>query len=126
MADDTDALVHAIENGDGHIKFPAGTYRITRTIEIDMTRHGPLGMTGAAGATTIVMDAAGPAIRLVGTHTGTGDPGTRNESVVHSQRMPIIADLKITGTHPEADGIQCLQTMQIILRRLAFTYGCCF
>ena len=50
------------------------TYRITRTIEIDLTATGPFGMT-AAGATTIVMDGAGPAFRFVGTHGGTGDPG---------------------------------------------------
>ncbi|MCS5583598.1 MAG: right-handed parallel beta-helix repeat-containing protein [Pseudomonadales bacterium] len=121
IADDTDAIIHAIENGDGHIELPAGTFRITRTIEVDLTSNSPLAITGAAGATTIVMDAAGPAIRLVGTHGGTGDPGSRSESVVDFQRMPVIADLKITGSHPLADGIQCLQTMQIILRSLLIT-----
>ncbi|MEC7566008.1 MAG: right-handed parallel beta-helix repeat-containing protein [Planctomycetota bacterium] len=121
IADDTDAIIHAIENGDGHIELPAGTFRITRTIEIDLTSNSPLAITGAAGTTTIMMDAAGPAFRLVGTHDGTGDPGSRSESVVDFQRMPVIADLKITGSHPQADGIQCLQTMQIILRSLLIT-----
>ena len=56
VTDDTDAIIHAIENGDGYLKLPAGTYRITRTLEINLANNGPFGITGAAGATTIVMD----------------------------------------------------------------------
>jgi parallel beta-helix repeat protein len=121
VTDDTDAIMHAIENGDGHLKLPAGTYRITRPLEINLGKNGPLGITGAAGASTIVMDGPGPAIRLIGSHSGTGDPGSRNQSVIDAERMPIIADLKITGTHNEADGIECLATMQIVLRSLLIT-----
>lgn len=119
--DDTQAILHAIEQGDGHVRIPPGTYRITSTIEVDLTTSGPFGMTGAAGATTIVMDGPGPAFRFTGTHNGTGDPGSRNEQVIHSERMPILADLKITGTHKEADGVECVKTMQMVFRNLLIT-----
>ncbi len=119
--DDTEAILHAIEQGDGHVRIPPGTYRITRTIEIDLTATGPFGMTGAAGATTIVMDGAGPAFRFLGTHGGTGDPGSRSDDVIHNERMPILADMKITGTHPEADGVECQKTMQMVFRNLLLT-----
>lgn len=119
--DDTQAILHAIEQGDGHVRLPPGTYRITSTIEVDLTTSGPFGMTGAAGATTIVMDGPGPAFRFTGTHNGTGDPGSRNEQVIHSERMPILADLKITGTHEEADGVECVKTMQMVFRNLLIT-----
>ncbi len=119
--DDTQAILHAIEQGDGHVRIPPGTYRITSTIEIDLTASGPFGMTGAAGATTIVMDGPGPAFRFTGTHNGTGDPGSRNEQVIHSERMPILADLKITGSHEKADGVECVKTMQMVFRNLLIT-----
>jgi len=119
--DDTQAILHAIKQGDGHVRIPPGTYRITRTIEIDLTTSGPFGMTGAAGATTIVMDGPGPAFRFIGTHSGTGDPGSRNEQVIHSERMPILADLKITGSHEEAGGVECVKTMQMVFRNLLIT-----
>ena len=119
--DDTEALIHAIEQGDGHVRIPPGTYRITKTIEIDLTATGPFGMTGAAGATTIVMDGEGPAFRFIGTHGGTGDPGSRSEEVIHTERMPVLADMKITGSHEAADGVECIKTMQMVFRNLLIT-----
>jgi hypothetical protein len=118
QADDTAALEHAIEQGDGRIRLPRGSYRITRTIEIDVAARGPVSIEGSGGTARIVMAAPGPALRLLGTHDGTGDPGTRSDSVRLQQRMPTISGLEITGEHPEADGIELVGTMQPILTSL--------
>ena len=79
IADDTAALQHAIDDGDGFLLLPRGDYRITRPLEIDLARGepGPLirrGLHGAGGTARIIMDAAGPAIRITGTHRGNADP----------------------------------------------------
>src|SRR5438128_2728588 len=72
-ADDTDAIQRAIDHG-GAIAFPRGDYRITRTIEVKLSEHGPVSLTGQGGVGRVVMAGLGPAFRFVGTHTGTADP----------------------------------------------------
>ena len=34
-ADDTAAILHALQKGDGTLEFPRGDYLISRTIEVD-------------------------------------------------------------------------------------------
>jgi hypothetical protein len=68
------------------------------------------------------MTGAGPAIRLVGTHGGTGSPSSVRGNVYPDQRLPTIQNIEIEGAHPEADGIELIQTMQsvfegVIIRR---------
>lgn len=113
--DDTAALQHAVDQGDGVIELPRGTYRITRSIEIDLERHGWLGLAGAHGTARIVMAAAGPALRIVGHHGGTALPSSVQPLVWQRERMPQVSGLEILGEHPEADGIQLIETMQAAL-----------
>lgn len=116
VADDTEAVRHAVENGDGLLEFPRGIYLLTGTVEVDLARAGFHGIAGAAGTARIVAAGSGPAFRLVGTHGGTGDPGSVAPAVWTAQRMPVVADLEIEGRHPEADGIELVRTMQAIVR----------
>lgn len=118
QADDTDALRHAISDGDGRIRLPRGEYRIRETIELNLGEQGPLSLEGSGGTARIVMTGPGPALRLVGNHNGTGDPGTRTEAVRITERMPTLSNLEVTGTHPEADGIELVGTLQPILSHL--------
>ena len=37
VADDTEAIQHAVTQGDGVLHFPPGTYRITQPIEIKLS-----------------------------------------------------------------------------------------
>ena len=67
VADDTEAIQHAVTQGDGVLYFPPGNYRITQPIEIKLSEHGPLGIDGTGGTARVVMDGKGPAFRLVGT-----------------------------------------------------------
>ncbi len=120
--DDTDAIRHAVTEGDGWIEFPPGNYRISDTIEIRLKDKSPIGIDGSGGTSRIVMSSAGPAIRLIGTHGGTGDPASVTTEV-WPQCLPTIKNLVIEGNHPEADGIELIETMQsvfegVLIRRV--------
>ncbi len=117
-ADDTDAVLHAVRDGGGLVRFPRGTYRLTRTVEIELAKSQSLALEGTGGTARIVMAAPGPAIRIVGTHRGTGDPGSVKPEIWQSERMPTVSNLNIEGMHAEADGLEMVGTMQSILRGL--------
>lgn len=114
QTDDTGAIEHAINDGDGLLEFPKGRYRITRPLEIPLQVKGPRGISGSSGTATIIMDGPGPAFRLLGNHHGTGDPGSVKPGVWHSERMPTVRDIVIEGVHAEADGFELSGTMQAI------------
>lgn len=113
--DDTEAIRHAVRDGDGVLHFPPGSYRLTQPIDIDLSQTGPLGIDGTSGTARILMAGPGPAFRLVGTHGGTGDPSSVQGNVYPKQRLPTIKNIEIEGAHPEADGIEMTQTMQSVL-----------
>lgn len=115
-SDDTNAIRHAIAQGDGPIEFPRGRYLLRETVEIDLARTGYLGLVGSQGTAQIIMAGSGPAFRFVGHHGGTAVPESLQPVVSQRERMPMVSNLEITGTHPEADGIQLRQTMQVTLQ----------
>ena len=121
VADDTEAIQHAVTQGDGVLHFPPGTYRITQPIEIKLSKHGPLGMDGTGGTARVVMNGKGPAFRLVGTHGGTGDPGSRKGNVASHQRLPTIRNIEVEGAHAEADGFELIETMQSVFEGVLVT-----
>ena len=121
VTDDTEAIKHTVANGDGMLHFPPGTYRITRPIEINLAKRGPLGIDGTSGTARIIMAGQGPAFRLMGTHAGTGDPGSRKGNVATQQRMPTIRNIEVEGTHAEADGFELVQTMQSVFEGVMVT-----
>src|SRR5258708_38968252 len=59
--DDTDAIEHAIRDGDGLLEFPRGVYRITRPVVIPLKEFAPLAVHGSGGTAKLVMAVAGPA-----------------------------------------------------------------
>ena len=113
--DDTAAIRHALADGEGCLTFSAGTYRINKTIEIDLNRPNRIGIDGANGTAKVLMTGSGPAFRFTGTHAGTGDPNSVKPNVWSRQRMPTIANLEIEGAHPEADGLELKGTMQAVI-----------
>ncbi len=121
--DDTDAILHAINEGDGEIIFARGNYRITKPIEIVLEKVNRIGIVGSAGTAKVIMDGPGPAFRFVGTHAATADPKGFEPNVWQKQRMPVIQNIEIEGRHPQADGIELDGTMQanisgVLLREL--------
>ena len=118
LTDDTEAIQHAIDDGDGHLEFPRGEYRISRTLMVDLQKRSRSSIGGAGGTAKIVMHGPGPAIFLNATHAKTADPtGFRPEEWQH-ERMPTIDGIEIEGRHPEADGIQIVGVMQPTLTRV--------
>jgi len=71
ITDDTDALQHALEAGDGVLRLNKGTYRITKPLMLDLTKQGFGAVRGESGTSRIVMAGEGPAIRVIGDHQGT-------------------------------------------------------
>ena len=122
-ADDAEAIQHAVREGLGQVYFPPGDYRIGRSIELDTTAYGRIGLDGASGTAKIVMAAAGPAFLLSGSHEGTASPPSVRPEVWANERMPTIRHLEIEGAHEDADGIVLEGTMQssiegVLLRNL--------
>ena len=121
QGDDTEAIQHAVSQGDGVLHFPPGTYRITQSIEVRLAKRGPLSIDGSGGSAKVVMAGPGPAFRLVGTHGGTGDPGSRKGNVASHQRLPTIRNIEVEGAHAEADGFELVETMQSVFEGVMVT-----
>jgi len=115
--DDTKAFQSAVDSGRGDIHVPRGTYRLTRTIMIDLDRIGPVSIIGT-GTSKLVMAGPGPALKLIGTHKGTASPDSVKENVWKSQRMPTVSGLEIVGAAPLACGVEARGTMEATFSRL--------
>ncbi|MFO0939290.1 MAG: right-handed parallel beta-helix repeat-containing protein [Pirellulales bacterium] len=114
--DDTAELQTAIDAGGG-VQLEGRSYFLTKTLVVDLQRTGYFSLRGN-GCTKLVMQAAGPAIRIAGTHTGTADPKSVKSEVWDRQRAPTIEGIEIVGTQAEACGIELEETMQAILSKL--------
>jgi hypothetical protein len=116
--DDTEAIQHALDDGDGVIEFPRGEYRITRTLLVDLEKSSRTALHGSGGVAKLIMDGPGPAIFLKASHAKSADPtGFRPEEWRH-ERMPTVSGLEIEGRHAEADGIRIAGVMQPTLTGL--------
>lgn len=116
-ADDTAAIQAAADAGMGDLRFRRGTYRLTKTIDIDLDRVGPTSIHGG-GVARFVMEAEGPAFRFRGTHRGTAAPATFEENVWDRQRTPMVDGIEIVGGHEGASGVEASGTMQLTITRL--------
>jgi hypothetical protein len=115
QADDTAAIQALVDLKAGTIRFPAGNYRITKPIVVNLDTVGFTSLV-ADGTAQLVMAGPGPAIRIVGTHGGTAAPDSVKPEVWDRQRMPAVTGLAVLGAHADADGIEAAGTMQLTLR----------
>lgn len=116
-ADDTAAVQTTVDAG-GAVRYARGTYRLTKTIVVDLDKTGFISLNGD-GVARFVMEGAGPAFKFVGTHGGTADPKSLRPEIFERQRTPMVDGIEIVGAHPEADGIEATGTMQITITRVA-------
>ena len=79
VTDDTEALQHTLEAGDGILRLNKGTYRITKPLLLDLTKQGYGAVRGENGTSRIIMAGEGPAIRVLGDHQGTAFPGSASQ-----------------------------------------------
>src|SRR5262245_63462463 len=91
QTDDTAALSHAVQRGDGHLVFPRGDYLIAKPLFVPLHLHGRFAMSGAGGTARLIMNGPGPAIHLVGTHRRTAQPDHFQEGVWLRERMPMLS-----------------------------------
>ena len=108
--DDTEALQHALDAGDGVLHLDKGTYRISRTIVLDLTKQGYGAVRGEGGTSRVVMAGPGPALRIVGDHRGTAQPQSYKPHTWERERFPTIKGVEIVGAHPDAVGIELRRT----------------
>lgn len=117
VSDDTEAIYAAVRAAeDGELLFTKGTYRITRSIEIELGNHGPLVIRGVAGASTIAMEGNGAAFIIKGTHEGSALPASVKPPVWEKEKFFVIESLEILGKGEESDGIQLDGLMQPVVR----------
>lgn len=110
--DDTEAFGHAIADGDGIVELPRGDYRITRTLLVDLAKHGRVSFNGSGGVAKLLMEGGGPAIFLKATHAKSAAPAGFRPEEWQRERMPQVSGLEIEGRHAEADGIRIEGVMQ--------------
>ncbi|MCB1086691.1 MAG: right-handed parallel beta-helix repeat-containing protein, partial [Verrucomicrobiae bacterium] len=111
-----------IEANDGFLNLEPGVHRITKGLTIDLTKFPNGGVRAAGGKATLVMEGAGPAIRLAGSHEGSADPKSFNPAT-WNEASPVVADITILGHHPEADGVELFQCVQPIINKVSIR-GC--
>lgn len=114
--DDWQAIQNAINVGNGSTVFPHGTYRITKTVTVNLNKSGFTALRGD-GTARIVMAGEGPAFKFIGLHTGTADP-TTVQIPVWNERMPSVSGIEIVGEHEKADGIEASGTMQLTISKV--------
>lgn len=118
LPDATAKLQRRIDSNDGNLLLgKIEILRITKPLTFDLTKHQAVSVQSAGGV-TIVMDGPGPALRLVGSHEGTASPKTFKPAT-WGERMPIVSGIEILGNHPEADGIELVQTVGAIVSRVS-------
>src|SRR5262245_51618735 len=116
--DDTQALLHAIQRGEGELVFPRGDYLLSKPLYVPLEMHGRLSLSGSGGTARLLMKGPGPALHLVGTHKKTAQPADVAAGVWDRERMPTVRDLEIVGGHAQTDGIRIEGAMQPILTGL--------
>ncbi|MFN0053970.1 MAG: right-handed parallel beta-helix repeat-containing protein [Planctomycetales bacterium] len=117
-ADESSALQHALDAGDGVLRLNKGTYRISRPLVLDLTRTGFGGVRGEVGTSRLVMSGPGPAVRVVGDHQGTAAPASYQPHTWENERFPILSEIEIVGAHPQADGIELVRTTKCVISQV--------
>jgi hypothetical protein len=112
-ADDTVAIQKAVDAG-GAIRFPAGRYRLTHTVRVELRKTGLIALIGD-GPAQIEMAGAGPAFHFIGTVQKSAAPADFPEDFWSREGTLSVTGLAIVGAHKEAVGLQVTRTMQLIV-----------
>ena len=117
MPDRTEDFQKQFAENDGTLLLEAGVHRITGTLELKLEGKHSAVIRPAGGPVTLIMDGAGPAIRLVGSHEGTASPASFKAGS-WNERMPLIEGIEIVGNHAEADGIELIRTFEALVSKV--------
>jgi hypothetical protein len=106
VADDSPAIQHAVEQGDGEVLLPRGEYLLNRTVIVPLDRVGRFAIRGTGSAARLFWVGSGPALHLVGTRKRTADQKDFAEGVWQKERMPTLSGLEIVGLAAESDAVR--------------------
>lgn len=115
-ADDWQAVQNAVDAGVGVVYLPPGTYRVTKTVTVDLAKVGFTAIRGDGAR--VVMAGEGPAFKFIGTHAGTAAPNTVKDGVWAKERMPSLEGVEIVGGHENADAVEATGTMQLTITKV--------
>jgi len=118
VMDDSEALQHTLEAGNGVLRLNKGTYRITKPLVLDLTRQGYGAVRGEGGTSRIIMAGPGPAIRVLGDHQGSALPSSVQPHTWDKERFPTISGIEIVGEHPESVGIELRKTTKCVISQV--------
>lgn len=118
--DDTDAVQKAVDAG-GEVRFGRGTFRLTRTIRVELAKTGVISLIGENVA-TIEMHGAGPAFLIQGSVRRSASPEDFEEGFWPQERMPVVRGLTFVGRHPESIGLRAVKTMQFTVTQCHFRH----
>lgn len=118
LPDRTEEFRKRLAENAGTLLLEPGVHRITGTLEILLSGTRSAMVKPASGSATLIMDGAGPAIRIVGSHEGSASPKSFLPNTFH-ERMPTVEGIEILGNHPEADGIELVRTFEAVVSKLA-------
>lgn len=118
VTDDSEALQHTLEAGNGVLRLNKGTYRITKPLVLDLTRQGYGAVRGEGGTSRIIMAGPGPAIRVLGDHQGSALPSSVQPHTWDKERFPTISGIEIVGEHPESVGIELRKTTKCVISQV--------
>jgi len=118
MPDRTEDFRKQIAENGGTLLLESGVHRITGTLEFALAGKGTAVIRPAGGPVTLIMDGAGAAIRIVGSHEGTASPASF-QPATWNERMPQVEGIEIVGNHPEADGIELVRTFEAVISKVA-------
>ncbi len=114
----TAALQRLIDESEGLVEIPPGTFLLDAPLRIDLSAKGYRSIRGADGTTRLIVDHEGCALQVTGDHRGTANPDTVQEHTWEKERMPVISGLEILGRRDTSDGIQLIRTMKCIIRNV--------
>ena len=86
LPDSTDKLQTLIEKQKGVVVLTEKFYRISRPLTLQLGKHGAASITSTSGS-TLIMTGPGPAISVLGNHTGTASPKSFSPNT-WNERMP--------------------------------------
>lgn len=118
LPDRTEEFRKRLEDQAGTLLLEPGVHRITGTLEIVLAGTHSAVVKPVSGSATLIMDGAGPALRIVGSHEGSASPKSFQPSTFH-ERLPVVEGIEILGNHPEADGIELVRTFEAVVSKVA-------
>jgi len=116
--DDTAAIQKAVDAG-GAVRFPAGTFRLTKPVEVQLQKTGLISLIGE-GATVLEMAGEGPAFHFVGTLRKNIAPAELPDDFWTKAGNLLVTGIGFVGSNPASVGLEITHTVQMTIANCSF------